>query len=77
MKPSVLFLAAIVAVSAVQASAATVEDVDENGTYSMEEMLVSFPELSEVQFAEIDTDDSGEISEEELASAMEKGVISN
>ncbi|KZY46935.1 hypothetical protein A3731_08720 [Roseovarius sp. HI0049] len=71
-----LCLAAIVAVSAVQAHAETaVEDADGNGSYSMDEMTAAFPELTEDQFVEIDTDASGDVSEEELAAAMESGVL--
>lgn len=78
MKTPVLFLAAAMAVSAVQTSAATmVEDADGNGTYSMEEMAVSYPDLTAEDFAEIDTDASGEIDTEELALAVESGRLGN
>lgn len=71
-----LCLAALVAVSAVQAHAETaVEDADGNGSYSMEEMTAAFPDMTEDQFVEIDADASGDVSEEELAAAMEGGVL--
>lgn len=76
MKTKVLFLAAILATAAVQTSAATlVEDTDGNGTFSMDEMKVTYPDLTAELFAEIDTDASGEASEEELLVAMENGLI--
>ena len=77
MKTPVLMLAAVMAVSAVQASAATVEDTDGNGSYSLDEMLVSYPELTDGDFAEMDADESGDISEDELTAAMENGVLAN
>ncbi len=78
MKTPVLFLAAALAVSAVQTSAATmVEDADGNGSYSMDEMAVSYPDLTAEDFAEIDTDASGEIDTQELALAIESGMLAN
>ncbi|SFK10407.1 hypothetical protein [Celeribacter neptunius] len=50
-------------------------DSDENGTYSMAEMLVAYPDMSEETFAAIDTDESGEISIEELAAAQTDGLL--
>jgi len=76
MKMHVLFLAAAMAVSAVQASAATVEDADGNGTYSMDELKAAYPDMTDETFAEVDADDSGEVSEEELSEAIESGVLS-
>jgi len=75
MKTHVLFLAAVMALTAVQASAATVEDADGNGSYSMEEMAAAYPDMGEEAFADIDTDESGEISPEELAAAVESGAL--
>ena len=75
MKTNVLFLAAVMAVSAVQASAATVEDADGNGSYSMEEIAAAYPSLTDEAFADIDADQSGEVSAEELAAAIEGGVL--
>lgn len=77
MKTPVLMLTAVMAVSAVQASAATVEDTDGNGSYSLEEMSVAYPELTDGDFAEMDADESGDISEDELTAAMENGVLAN
>ncbi len=76
MKKTVLFVAAAMAFSAVQASAMTaVEDMDANGFYSMEEMAASYPDLTAEIFAEIDADASGEISEEELVAAVDTGLL--
>ncbi|MEQ9259054.1 MAG: EF-hand domain-containing protein [Roseovarius sp.] len=75
MKPKALFLAALLAASAVQASAATVEDADGNGSYSMEEMAASYPDLTAETYAQIDADASGEVSDDELMAAMENGLV--
>ncbi|KRS15850.1 hypothetical protein [Roseovarius indicus] len=78
MKTRVLCLAAILAVAAVQTHAETmVEDTDGNGAYSMDEMTAAYPELTEDDFVEIDTDASGDISTEELTLATESGLLSN
>lgn len=77
MKTPVLFLAAALAVSAVQVSAATVSDADGNGSYSMDEMVMAYPDLTENDFAEIDTDDSGDVSEDELLAAVENGMLAD
>jgi len=53
----------------------TLMDADENGTYSMEEMLMAYPDMTEDTFAAIDTDESGEVSIEELATAQTEGLL--
>lgn len=70
-----LFVAAALAVCAVTANAATVEDADGNGTYSMEEIAAAYPGVTEDAFAEMDTDQSGDISEDELAAAVDAGAL--
>jgi Ca2+-binding EF-hand superfamily protein len=52
-----------------------VEDTDGNGTYSLEELVAAYPDLTEELFAEIDTDESGEVSAEELKAAVDAGII--
>jgi len=75
MKTHVLFLAAAMAVTAVQASAATVEDADGNGTYSMDELMAAYPDMTDETFAAVDADGSGDVSEDELAAAVDTGVL--
>jgi opacity protein-like surface antigen len=71
-----LFVAAAMAVCAVTASAATpVEDADGNGAYSMAEIAAAYPGVTEEAFTEMDTDQSGEISEDELAAAIDAGTL--
>jgi len=52
-----------------------VQDTDGSGSFSMEELVVAYPDLTEALFAEIDADASGEVTEEELAAAVDAGVI--
>lgn len=74
MKTRVLMLAAAALVGT-QAMAADLADTDGNGTYSMDEMVAAYPDLTEDEFAEADADASGEIDPGELATAIEEGVI--
>ncbi|WP_435312211.1 EF-hand domain-containing protein [Primorskyibacter sedentarius] len=76
MKLAALTLGAAVAFGAVQAHAETmIEDQDASGTYSMEELQVAYPDLTEDGFAVIDASGDGEVDMEELAAAREAGVI--
>ena len=78
MKNTVLILSTVLAFSSVQAMAETmVVDTDGNGAYSMEELAVSYPDLTAEAFAAIDTEASGEVSVEELAAAVEAGTLAN
>ena len=52
-----------------------VADTDGNGSYSMEELLVSFPDLTAEAFAAADTDANGALSGEELKAAQAAGTI--
>lgn len=53
-----------------------VQDADENGSFSIEELVVAYPDLTEALFGEIDADDSGEVTVEELTVAIDAGLIS-
>lgn len=76
MKNVVLTLGAMVALTAGAALAqVTVEDTDGNGSYSMEELKVAYPDLTDDLFGEIDADGNGEVSMEELTAAQEAGVL--
>ena len=76
MKNTVLMLGFALSLSAVAAHAETmVEDTDGNGTYSYEEMMAAYPDLTEDAFAAIDTDESDDVSVDELAAAVESGLI--
>ncbi len=76
MKKTLLALGVVSVFAAAQASAETmVADTDGNGSFSYEELLVSFPDLTQDAFAAADSDASGELSTEELKAAQEAGTI--
>ncbi|MEM1431067.1 MAG: hypothetical protein AAGG09_16555 [Pseudomonadota bacterium] len=54
---------------------ATVEDTDGDGMYSFDEVLVTYPALSESAFAELDVDGDGMLSAEEMAAAEASGLL--
>jgi len=69
-------LAALIA-SPMAAQALTAEqDVDGNGTYSMEELKAAFPDLSAETFAKIDVNADGEVDMAEADAAMAAGLLS-
>ncbi|MCL3882810.1 EF-hand domain-containing protein [Marivita sp. GX14005] len=53
----------------------TVEDTDGNGSYSMEELMVAYPDLTEDVFGEVDADGDGEVSADELSAAQEAEIL--
>lgn len=76
MKTRILALAAILALGAGAASAQTVvADTDGDGVFSMEELLVAYPDLTEEVFTTMDVDASGSIDADELQAAREQGII--
>lgn len=52
-----------------------IADTDGDGVYSMEELLVSFPGLTEKNFVAADTNGDRSIGMEELAAAVAAGQI--
>ena len=76
MTKTIASLTAILTLTAAPVLAETmIEDTDASGTYSMEEMTVAYPDLTEEIFAEVDTDASGDVSPEELTAALSAGVL--
>ena len=57
------------------ATAADVEDADGDGVFSMEELMVAYPTLTEDLFTTIDGNGDGAIDEAELAAAVDAGVL--
>jgi len=68
-------LAASVAFSANAMSSEIDKDVD--GMASLSELLVSYPELTEELFREMDTDGDGLINDEEMAIAVDLGMLAD
>jgi hypothetical protein len=76
MKKFALALAAISAFGVVAANAeVTVADADGNGTYSLEELVVSYPDMTQEVFVAVDANADGAVSAEELAAAVAAGTV--
>jgi hypothetical protein len=75
----ILNIATVMAVLATSAAYAQtlVEDTDGDGVYSMEELMVVYPALTEDVFGAIDANEDGAVDAEELAAAQEAGVLTN
>ena len=54
-----------------------VEDTDGNGTFSMEEMQVAYPDITEEIFTEIDTSADGEVDTAEWEAAVGAGLLTS
>jgi Ca2+-binding EF-hand superfamily protein len=56
---------------------AAVSEIDKDGDAlaSFEEMVAAYPDLTEMAFGEIDTDDDGYVNEAELVAAVEAGLL--
>ncbi|MBA3910755.1 MAG: hypothetical protein C0524_12950 [Rhodobacter sp.] len=50
-------------------------DTDKDGLYSLAEMRTEYADLSEAQYAELDTNKDGAVDPEELAAAIAKGIL--
>lgn len=76
MKKIVLF-AALTAMGLATTAIASVmiEDTDGNGTLSYAEVVAVYPEMTEEAFVALDTDESGDLSPEELKTAIEAGAF--
>lgn len=68
-------LASLAAVPAMASNFAASVDADGNGSLSVPELQIAFPELTEETFAEIDLDGDGEASMEEVTLAQEAGLL--
>jgi hypothetical protein len=76
MKKLVLTLGALSVFAAAQAFAETViTDTDGNGTYSMEELVAAFPDLTAEAFGAADANSDGQVDADELKAAQDGEVI--
>ena len=75
---SVTLVTALATSVAFSAGAMTAEiDTDGDGKASLSELLVSYPELTEELFHEMDTDNDGLLNDEEMAIAIELGNLAD
>ncbi|MBS8227803.1 EF-hand domain-containing protein [Vannielia litorea] len=70
-------LAALLAAPLAAQDAPMVEDTDGNGTFSMEEMQVAYPDITEEIFTEIDTSADGEVDTAEWEAAVGAGLLTS
>ncbi|MGR3759694.1 EF-hand domain-containing protein [Roseobacteraceae bacterium NS-SX3] len=50
-------------------------DADGNGTFSLEELQMAYPDLTAETFAEVDANADGEADPEEVKAAQDAGVL--
>ena len=67
--------AIVLTLSAGLAGAQSEMDTNGDGIYSFNELLASYPALTEETFGTIDVNGDGGVDDEELASAMEAGLL--
>ena len=75
MKTFALTLTAATLVSAPLFAQVMVEDANASGGYSQEELMAAYPDVTEDIFIAMDTDESGEVSDDELAAAMDASLL--
>jgi hypothetical protein len=66
---------ALVGAAVAQTSLPDVPDTDGNGTWSLVELQAVWPELTDKEFAAIDTGSDGSVDAPELQAALDGGVI--
>lgn len=70
-----LSAAALAATGAMAQDAGGVQDENEDGIYSMEELTAAYPELTEEQYDAIDADGDESVDVGEFADAVEAGLL--
>ncbi|MBY6134865.1 EF-hand domain-containing protein [Leisingera sp. XS_AS12] len=78
MKSFALTAAAVTALAASPLAALDLDgatDMDGDGSYSLDELQVVYPELSAETFATIDADADGEATEDEVQAAVDAGLL--
>ena len=76
MKRRVLTLAAAVGAVAIASTALAHEmDTDQDGLYSLTEMRTEYPDLTEADYAALDTNQDEAVDGDELAAAIENGIL--
>jgi len=76
MKTVVLFaVAAIGAAGFAGAALAHEMDTDQDGLYSLTELRTEYADLSEADYAALDTNQDEAVDAEELAAAIEAGIL--
>ena len=74
-KRMTLLIAGLIGLGAATSALAEAEDTDGDGVYSMEELMVAYPSLTDELFTTIDGNGDGAVDAEELAAAVDAGVL--
>ena len=74
MKRTTILIAALLGFGA-GAAMAEVADANGDGVYSMDEVKVAYPDLTEELFGQLDVDGDGALSADELAAGEEAGLL--
>lgn len=76
MKRLMLTLTAAVSAVAIASTALAHEmDTDQDGLYSLAEMRTEYPDLTEADYAALDTNQDEAVDVDELAAAIENGIL--
>lgn len=76
MKRLMLTLTAAVSAVAIASTALAHEmDTDQDGLYSLTEMRTEYPDLTEADYAALDTNQDEAVDVDELAAAIENGIL--
>ena len=76
MKSLPLTLTAAISVIAIASVAVAHEmDTDQDGLYSLAEMRTEYPDLTEAEYAALDTNQDEAVDVDELAAAMADGTL--
>ncbi len=74
MKRTTILIAALLGLG-VTAAMAEVEDANGDGVFSMDEVKVTYPDLTEEVFTTLDTNADGALDAEELAAGVSAGLL--
>ena len=74
MKKTTILIAALLGFGA-SAAMAEVDDANGDGVYSMDEVKVAYPDLTEELFGQLDVDGDGALNPDELAAGEEAGLL--
>ena len=77
MKKHLAIAASVIALAAAPAMADSHGDAEHEFPLTMAEFMAAYPDVTPEEFAEIDADGDGQISEEEYEEARETGLIDN
>ncbi len=70
-----LLIAGLIGFGVATSAMAEAEDTNGDGVYSMEELMVAYPTLTEEIFTTIDSNGDGAVDDIELAAALDAGVL--